>query len=420
MSSGSENARSKVYVDYVAMLNHLAKKGRDESLNAAPFYKKAAELYVEMPAGIEKEALRKWPSQLTNKEHDLLKQWVKSNANALVQLEYGTHKPYYWNQYAIRSVWSADTLPYLPTLKFLIYASLFQGKQSVMEKGISIESVDSFFVCIRFGLHLTQAPTLTEQLVGETVMDFTVQELFLCVAKMDIDRTALDLLESRLRDQFSKIHKQQLNLEVEKFQHLEVVQMVFQGMEENSMLTAESEMFLASRGARYEYIETLTRSKTMRDIEAAFTYCKEFLTLSPWQMKEKGFNFWEDLHKKTGKNPLVELHMFNVPAVARARAHRGANRDAFIIALALLRYRHDRGRLPKDLHELLSDDYLPQLPMDPYSDGPLIYKKMGGDFLLYSLGEDFDDDSGKHGRWGWNEKDGDYVFWPVQMESAEK
>ena len=49
--SVSGDTESKV--DYVAMLNELAKKGRDESLNAAPFYVKAAEVYVELPEEIE-------------------------------------------------------------------------------------------------------------------------------------------------------------------------------------------------------------------------------------------------------------------------------------------------------------------------------------------------------------------------------
>ena len=52
----SGNTKSKV--DYVAMLNELSKNGRDESLNAEPFYKKAAELYVELPEEVEEELLK--------------------------------------------------------------------------------------------------------------------------------------------------------------------------------------------------------------------------------------------------------------------------------------------------------------------------------------------------------------------------
>ncbi|MHC4206402.1 MAG: hypothetical protein ACYSTT_17255, partial [Planctomycetota bacterium] len=51
MCSVGEDTESKV--DYVAVLNKLSKQGRDQNLNAAPFYKKATELYVEPPEEID-------------------------------------------------------------------------------------------------------------------------------------------------------------------------------------------------------------------------------------------------------------------------------------------------------------------------------------------------------------------------------
>ena len=65
---------------------------------------------------------------------------------------------------------------------------------------------------------------------------------------------------------------------------------------------------------------------------------------------------------------------------------------------------------------LVETGYLNALPDDPYSDGPLRYQRRGDDFVLYSLGGDFDDDGGKqHPKHPWNRgKDGgDRVFWPV-------
>jgi hypothetical protein len=57
------------------------------------------------------------------------------------------------------------------------------------------------------------------------------------------------------------------------------------------------------------------------------------------------------------------------------------------------------------------------LPMDPYSDKTLVYKKTDDDFTLYSIGPNFQDDSGEvaivHGspkKWGTDEA-GDIVFW---------
>ncbi len=59
-----------------------------------------------------------------------------------------------------------------------------------------------------------------------------------------------------------------------------------------------------------------------------------------------------------------------------------------------------------------------KLPMDPYSDGPLVYRKTESGFLLYSLGINLTDDGGKLGI-GRDSKprmwmdNGDWIFWPV-------
>ena len=57
--------------------------------------------------------------------------------------------------------------------------------------------------------------------------------------------------------------------------------------------------------------------------------------------------------------------------------------------------------------------------MDPWSDKPLAYKKTENDFILYSVGPNFTDDGGEHGRdrdgriqkWADN---GDMIFWPLR------
>jgi len=88
--------------------------------------------------------------------------------------------------------------------------------------------------------------------------------------------------------------------------------------------------------------------------------------------------------------------------------------DALIAALAILRYKADKGKLPDKLDVLVSRDYVKQLPMDPYSDKPLVYKKTGDNFTLYSLGADFDDDSGTVDQPDRRQQGGDMLFWPIE------
>jgi hypothetical protein len=92
--------------------------------------------------------------------------------------------------------------------------------------------------------------------------------------------------------------------------------------------------------------------------------------------------------------------------------------QATVTVLALLRYGQDKGSYPQDLQELIAAGYLKEMPIDPFSGKPLIYRKEADGFILYSVGEDFEDnggqlyrdDKGKVKVWG---KEGDAIFWPV-------
>ena len=40
------------------------------------------------------------------------------------------------------------------------------------------------------------------------------------------------------------------------------------------------------------------------------------------------------------------------------------------------------------------------MPVDPYSGGPLVYRRAGDNYVLYSIGQDGDDDGGQFGTVG--------------------
>lgn len=408
----------KSKVDFVAILNELEKKGRDESLNSEPFYRKAAELYVKLPEEIERDDLRKWPSELTSKKQSLLRQWVKSNINAFIQLKPGTQKPYYWYQYQGDNLY-IDPPSYLPKVRDIVGAALFRVKLSAIEQCIKKEIIEDLLVCSRFGSHLMQSQDTILQLVGMSIKNKVANTVFICFAKKDFSLTEMEMLQRSLNEQFSKNQKQTFNLDLEKLRHFEAVQMLFQGTGKYSKLKPGAKLDFAARQSdlTYEYLESLSYGRTISDIENAFVYYKEFFAMSPWQARDKGLNFWEDIHFKANGNPVVRLCIFNAPIIARARAQYVANMDALLTTLAILQY---KDRFPRDLQELLSANYLSKLPMDPYSNKTLVYRQTEKNFMLYSLGQDFDDDGGTHSDWGRYERGGDYVFWPVQSKSTER
>jgi hypothetical protein len=65
-----------------------------------------------------------------------------------------------------------------------------------------------------------------------------------------------------------------------------------------------------------------------------------------------------------------------------------------IVALAVERFRHEHGRWPEKLAELVPDK-LTAIPVDPYNARPLRYRRNADGVVIYSVGPDKTDDGGK-------------------------
>ena len=156
-------------------------------------------------------------------------------------------------------------------------------------------------------------------------------------------------------------------------------------------------------------------------VERWYTYYNSVVSKTPLQWKEQVRDFGEKQREFVGGNLILFVLLPAVGHVSEMSFRCRAERDALITVLCLLRYRDDKAGFPAELQDLVSSGYLPQLPMDPYSNKPLIYKRTEDSFMLYSVGADFQDNGGKHDpKWGQEAQGGDFVFWPVQNESARR
>jgi hypothetical protein len=68
--------------------------------------------------------------------------------------------------------------------------------------------------------------------------------------------------------------------------------------------------------------------------------------------------------------------------------------DAARVGLTVERYRLADGKLPESLNDLVPK-FLESVPIDPFDGKPLKYKKLDPGFVIYSIGEDQQDDGGK-------------------------
>jgi hypothetical protein len=143
-------------------------------------------------------------------------------------------------------------------------------------------------------------------------------------------------------------------------------------------------------------------------LQSTLEFCDMVASRSPWKLH----NDKAIISEKT--NPWIE----NIaPAIARSTAIEFLSRaeiQALITTISIMRYNIDKNGYPATLSQLIIAGYLKELPKDPFSDNPLVYKQAEKGFILYSLGGDFDDDGGRRNKSDFSEEGGDHVFWPVE------
>lgn len=414
-------------VDYVAKINELARAGRDETLNAAPFYQKAIELYVERGEELERALNRRprpvWPAELSAKQLSLLKEWVQSNSKALSQLEMGAKKPYYWLQKS-----SPDgtvmgiRIPVLAKFRQLGRAITWRAKLTA-EEGNHDKAMKDIVTCYRFGLHQMGPEFLVEQLVGIAIGGIAVQTAFIILDTTGMDKTAMKSLQRQI-EQLTIDESYIPDMRAEKFNMLDIIQRTFtdDGKGDGRILTSAETLSMIGDYTTLTQEEIrsfpeLRRRQTIETVEKLYEHLDFVVQKTPWQWKNEQIKPEKEIEKIMEGNPLVQIFCPAFVRVAQIFARCGADTDALITTLALLRYKSDKSQLPEKLDELVSAGYLKALPIDPFSGSPFVYKRLGDDFMLYSFGVDCDDDSGTRSKWGAGKQGGDQVFWPVQQTS---
>ena len=167
------------------------------------------------------------------------------------------------------------------------------------------------------------------------------------------------------------------------------------------------------------------KEETLRTANAFYDYYEKLSLKTALQ----GHIESEDMDKKF-KELLEGNYFLNIitPAVLRVIqiSHRlPVDVKGALTMIAIFWYKADKGRYPQNLNQLVTAGYLKQLPLDSYSDRPLVYKKTEDNFILYSVGPDFKDDDGVSGKDSkgqdrpWRDN-GDTVFWPVPESDIKR
>lgn len=149
-----------------------------------------------------------------------------------------------------------------------------------------------------------------------------------------------------------------------------------------------------------------------------FDMLQKVIEKTPWQLHNDDSDFQK---LKEIQNECIMLLPFerSQNKIGEIAWRMKTGRNGLLATIAVLRYKKEKGTYPESLEELVKAGYLKELPMDPYSDKPLVYRKTKDNFTIYSVGWNFKDDGGEVVRTAdgkirqWAEG-GDTVFWPVE------
>lgn len=417
-------------IDYVAQFNELIGKGSDENLNAELFYRKASALCATLPPVVD---VWSWPTDWSSEERSSVENYVKANADALAQLRLGTRRPSYWFRFQGSSVpdVTANQMRFLQSVRLLVFALTFQTK--IEGVGGKIEdAVEDILAGCRFALDVRRRLLMVDQLAGIAASNYALDTGFQVVGRCVLDPALWERLQDRLtelakdamwqvdfrgqevymfefaREVCAHVHRNPDRADIEALKRLLPDMWTQRDGDPATGLTMEQ---LCS------FAETHKPEEWLDEVRRGHAYLHSLAPKTPFQWRGQEIDFARNWPKAVDGNPLLSSLATAIARVCELSFRMKVQRDALITTLALLRHKTERRALPADLQELVAAGYVAEVPLDPYSDKPLVYKRTTDDFLLYSVGADFKDDGGPHDRrWGQNEEGGDYVFWPVRMK----
>jgi hypothetical protein len=416
--------RPNISVNYADWLNEQGRAGRAESQNAYPYYDKAVAASVKMPKLLIESKVQ-WPADFDDVERQQLLQWINDNTKALDLMIEGTKRPYYW---AIHNSAEADFFKgaimddapmknlssYMTIARALNWRSRYKAYEGNVESAL-----EDCVSLVKFGRHQEGKGLLIEQLVGIAVEALAHGSILLIIERVDIPEDSLKYIQKEIQEEYAVAHDV-INLDGEKVFLYDYIQRTFtdDGKGGGRMLVRGAPLAVGDWKSGLWRFVTLSypdRREVTAKVDRYYQLAEQVFDETPWQARN------EDESEKY-MEIADDSFLLRITAPAHGRIVQlewrvKTMRLGLLTVLALERFEKDKGRYPENLSKLVELGYLKEMPRDPYSDGPLVYKKTDESFILYSLGENLIDDDGRVARrddgriknWA---SEGDWIFWP--------
>lgn len=432
-------AKPTITVDYLAQANQANKPSDyDPNVNAAPHYEKLFRQFTPLPQVLkDSDAWKSWPGDLSDDQLKALEEWASVNESVLPTLAQAARCPYWWFEMksgdgTFSGVFEKEPtggplsgieVPYIDEGRDCTWGgvTLAKYKASRGEIGPALRLLTDVHM---LGVHRHKAGTLLDQLTGlaTCMVDYDAMLALLghCQVDGQLLRQTLDALAPRIRQidvpRFS---------EVEHWYGYDNIQRMFTDDGNGNGRLIPARLYESKKRRSYVYTSPIPyldavriclthpdRRQTVELFESYFTMVKELARKTPWELDSEGASYEQRLKEWLSGNYYLQDGFVAIARCIQIGWRGRASGDAMLTTLALLTYKAQEGRLPESLGQLVDKGLLPSVPMDPYSDAPLVYRVNGDDFTLYSLGEDCIDSDGEPCEWN-DQRGGDHVFWPV-------
>ena len=434
--------KPNVSIDYMERWNELSKPKVITGDNAWVNYEKAIDLFTGPDESIEEIIIRRSIklSDLNELEQKKITEWIEGNEAAWNEFVKGSLRSYYYRKVSYSGdpndpyhEWLLNlTFPHLHPLRRLGWLGIWRSRIAA-KSGKTRQALEDCLTIIRVGSHLQSKGGLIEQLVGMAITRLGYERILAIMAEQKLSATTLAELDKKIRE----VHKEgypEIDMESERLFLLDTVQRLFTdggpggghltpsgtgtliNLYYSNEMSTEELRIIAYTGSSMIHAR---RNETIDQCNKMYDKMAEIVKMSPYEKR---------LRQVSGENILSDLPMYryfllsvlkpSIDRISQVRYEVKAYYEAVLTLLALKYWQMNGGNYPAQLQELVARGYLERLPIDPYSDKPLVYKRTDDGFTLYSVGPNFIDDNGLMGRdrqgrakmWAEN---GDAVFWPV-------
>jgi len=432
-------------IDYLPQLNALHRPSGPIEDNAWPYYERALRLVIEPNETVLRAS---WFKSLNAPEKPLVPQdwkaiedWISLNSSAWSQVEFAVVQKYCHRIYQRvpgLPLWYSWDNPPMAKLRRLVQLGLWTSRLAMEQEHVD-NALDTCLTLLLIGAHWQKNALLIDQLMAHAMSQAICREIVRIAETTHLSGSQLSDLQTRLLQAYRDGYPH-MSFDGERLIVLDLIQYCFTrggpggghvvtmdyfadlhktiGFP-NTDVSAPSGMMASSVNAALTMMHA-SRDRTIVKLDQVNNRLRGIAGLSPYEQRSGGFRDWGD---RVGA---IEMRRYGLvyhllPAQRRAsevsfRAR--AEYEALVAIVAIKKYRVEKADYPREFEALIREGYLTELPMDPYSDAPLVYRPTGDDFILYSLGLNFTDDGGQPGRdeegrpklWG---VDGDAVFWPV-------